>query len=221
MRGQNGVFLASKGGHNDESHNHNDVGTFILFYDEQPVFVDAGVGTYTRKTFSPERYDIWTMQSNYHNLPVINGYPQRAGKQYKSSEVEFDPDQSSFSLDLSKAYPRQAKIEKWTRRYRINQNQQIQITDDFSLKNPEQPNQINFLTALKPVIDDSDNIKIPLNSNSVSLSFNKAKLKPSIKVINIEDRRLEHVWGKRLYQVSFTAKQLTTKDQYKFFISNP
>ena len=39
----------------------------------------AGVGTYTRQTFSSERYTIWTMQSNYHNLPMINGVPQKYG----------------------------------------------------------------------------------------------------------------------------------------------
>ena len=39
-----------------------------------PVIIDAGVGTYTRQTFSSERYTIWTMQSNYHNLPMINGF---------------------------------------------------------------------------------------------------------------------------------------------------
>ncbi|MDE6825395.1 MAG: heparinase II/III-family protein [Paramuribaculum sp.] len=68
-----GLFFASKGGYNDESHNHNDAGTFSLWADNFPILIDAGVGTYTRQTFSSERYNIWTMQSGWHNLPVING----------------------------------------------------------------------------------------------------------------------------------------------------
>ncbi len=47
-----GFYLAAKGGHNDESHNHNDIGNFVVFIDGRPVLVDAGVETYTAKTFS-------------------------------------------------------------------------------------------------------------------------------------------------------------------------
>jgi hypothetical protein len=56
-----GLFLAAKGGHNAESHNHNDMGSFNLYIDQQPIIIDLGVGTYTRQTFSSERYKIWTM----------------------------------------------------------------------------------------------------------------------------------------------------------------
>ncbi|MCH5716166.1 heparinase II/III-family protein [Niabella hibiscisoli] len=82
-------FFAAKGGFNNESHNHNDVGTFSLYVDTIPFFIDAGVGTYTRQTFGRERYSIWTMQSNYHSLPMINGEAQQFGAKYKSSNVSF------------------------------------------------------------------------------------------------------------------------------------
>ena len=82
MKNNNNFFFAAKGGYNNESHNHNDVGTFSLYIDTLPVFIDAGVGTYTRQTFSDERYTIWTMQSDYHNLPMINGMPQKFGAEY-------------------------------------------------------------------------------------------------------------------------------------------
>ena len=38
-------------------------------------------GTYTKQTFGKDRYTIWTMQSNYHNLPMINGVPQKFGQE--------------------------------------------------------------------------------------------------------------------------------------------
>ena len=47
-----GLYLAAKGGHNAESHNHNDVGNFIVYSDGRPLLIDVGVGTYTSKTFS-------------------------------------------------------------------------------------------------------------------------------------------------------------------------
>ena len=82
------AFFAAKGGYNDESHNHNDAGSFSLWVNNMPVIIDAGVGTYTRQTFSSERYTIWTMQSNYHNLPMINGVPQKYGRQYKVRKLK-------------------------------------------------------------------------------------------------------------------------------------
>ena len=66
-----GLFLSAKGGHNDEGHNHNDIGTFVVALDGDPVLVDVGVGEYDRATFGPDRYSIWTMRSAYHNLPQI------------------------------------------------------------------------------------------------------------------------------------------------------
>jgi len=74
-----GLYLAAKGGHNSESHNHNDIGNFIVFANGQPMLIDAGVGTYTAATFGANRYSIWTMQSAYHNLPTVNGIMQQAG----------------------------------------------------------------------------------------------------------------------------------------------
>ena len=50
------LYVACKGGHNGENHNHNDVGTFLLFHRGEPVIVDAGNMVYTAKTFSQERY---------------------------------------------------------------------------------------------------------------------------------------------------------------------
>ncbi len=68
-----GLYLAAKGGHNNESHNHNDVGNFIVYLDGEPLLIDVGVETYTAQTFSSRRYEIWTMQSAWHNLPTHAG----------------------------------------------------------------------------------------------------------------------------------------------------
>ncbi len=74
---EEGFFLACKGGHNAESHNHNDIGSFIVYCDGMPILINPGVEFYTAKTFSAARYEIWTMQSSYHNLPEINGFMQK------------------------------------------------------------------------------------------------------------------------------------------------
>jgi len=50
-RNDKGMFVASHGGHNAESHNHNDVGDFVVYVRGEPVIIDVGSGTYTARTF--------------------------------------------------------------------------------------------------------------------------------------------------------------------------
>ena len=75
-----GLFLSLKGGHNAVSHNHLDVGNFVIFCDGQPIFIDAGVGPYTAKTFNQDRYTIWSMRSEYLTfLPSMELTKTRGG----------------------------------------------------------------------------------------------------------------------------------------------
>ncbi len=113
--------LAAKAGDNADSHNHNDVGSITLYKNKLPYLIDLGVETYTAKTFSPERYEIWTMQSQYHNTVSFvegagaydeNGLKctellgQRDGKEFAASEVyaELSDKEASLSMELSGAY---------------------------------------------------------------------------------------------------------------------
>ena len=38
-------FVAAKGGNNAESHNHNDIGNFIVYQNNQPLVIDLGRDT--------------------------------------------------------------------------------------------------------------------------------------------------------------------------------
>ena len=113
-----GLTVAVKGGHNGEHHNHNDVGSFVVASDGVPVIVDAGRPTYTLQTFGPGRYDIWTMQSGWHNVPVIGGVEQSPGAAFAASDVEaaLDDDAAALALELSGAYPGAAP---WRRAVRL------------------------------------------------------------------------------------------------------
>ena len=146
---RDGLFFAAKGGHNNESHNHNDVGTFLLYADNKPLLIDAGVGTYTKKTFSPERYTIWTMQTNYHNLPLINGYAQQFGREFKATNPQCNAKKSTFSLDIASAYPAEAGIDSYNRQYTLKGKTLI-INDAYRLNEVKADNQLVFHTAVSP-----------------------------------------------------------------------
>ena len=218
LSNKNGMFMATKGGYNDESHNHNDTGTFSLYINTTPILIDAGVGTYTRQTFSSERYSIWTMQSNYHNLPMINGVPQKHGRKYKATEVKANPKAMTFSANIATAYPEEAKVEKWTRSYRLA-GKNLKIEDAFALKETVAPNQINFLTWGKVDTSQAGIVTIEVNGEKAALKYDKNQFDASIETIKLDDPSLSNVWGSEIYRLSLTAKQQQMKGKYTFTVS--
>ena len=177
------AFFAAKGGYNDESHNHNDAGSFSLWVNNMPVIIDAGVGTYTRQTFSSERYTIWTMQSNYHNLPMINGVPQKYGRQYKATEVKAT--KNSFSANIATAYPDEAGVKKWIRSYTMKSDA-LMISDRFELNEIKKENVINFLSWVDISIKEGV-IEISVNGVKGTLKYDTKMFKVKKIVLNLNE----------------------------------
>jgi hypothetical protein len=218
MGNQSGFFLAAKGGYNNESHNHNDVGTFSLYLNNTPMIIDAGVGTYTRQTFSSDRYKIWTMQSDYHNLPKINGYSQSFGGEFRSKNASFDPKKSIFSLDISGAYPTESGIQRWIRSYSLKTNELI-IEDDFKLKEAKAPNQLNFLTWSKPEIESPGMVILIKDGITLKIKYDVSQFNPLVETITIKDSKLSHVWGDQVYRLSLDAKKKQLSAKYKLILT--
>lgn len=211
---QGDVFFAAKGGYNNESHNHNDIGTFIFYGNQQPIFIDAGVGTYNKKTFSNERYDIWTMQSGYHNLPTINGHDQQFGSKYRARDVKFDARNNRFELDIAGAYPEASGVKTWKRSYQLEQ-EELMIREIFAIDRPTKPAVIHFLLAEKPQVTKDEVI---LNHGQYKLLFDAKLFDAAIEEIEQDDPRLGNVWGKAIYRISFTAKKIVNKGTYQFIV---
>ena len=216
LTNNSGWFLATKGGFNNESHNHNDAGTFSLYINNTPMLIDAGVGTYTRQTFSSERYSIWTMQSNYHNLPMINGVPQRFGQEYKATNVVCKEKQRFFSADISTAYPEEAAVNSWIRSYKL-ENKRLVITDKFSLKETKAANQVNFLVWGDIDISKAGKVSIKVGKEHATLEY-PANFKATLETIELPDTRLSNVWGKQIYRIVLIDTQKKLEGSYKFII---
>lgn len=219
MKNKQGFFFAAKGGYNSESHNHNDVGSFSLYVDEMPVLIDAGVGTYTRQTFSNERYSIWTMQSNYHNLPMINGMAQQFGSQYRAKDVVFNAKKSSLTMDISGAYNKEAAVNSWKRSYALSPTEGLIIEDIFHLTDTKAANQVNFMTWAKPDISHAGIVLIEKEGKGIKMNYDAASFDASVETITQTDPRLSKVWGDEIYRVTLTAKEQALKGRYKFIIN--
>lgn len=207
----NGIFFAAKGGNNNESHNHNDVGNFIIYKNNKPFIIDSGSMRYTKDTFSDKRYTIWTNMSEYHNLPKIDGCNQEAGAEYKADDVVVQND--LFSMDISKAYNNK-NIYKWTRSFELWENS-VNVSEDFDFEN-ETEVVLNFLTAVKPEIKDNG---IIFNNDGETLKMDIDTKKYVINVEEIDtltDEKLGASWGACIYRMKLGLMSKGEKISYSF-----
>lgn len=223
-----GLFVAVKGGHNSESHNHNDVGSLVVYTDGKPVLIDAGVEAYTAKTFSSRRYEIWTMQSSYHNLPTINGVQQSPGRNYAARNVTYatDDQTAEITLDIAEAYPEEAGINTWTRTVTLGRGTDITIADACDLKDISGDITFNLLTPCDVALQDDGQIALKTSelsddrvTGAAQIHYDSDKLAASTEEINVEDRRLRGIWGSRLTRIVLKAKNPSQKDNWKLRIT--
>ncbi|WP_243228908.1 heparinase II/III family protein [Microbacterium sp. CIAB417] len=126
--------LVAKGGHNDEPHNHLDVGSFVVGVSGEPLIIDLGSGLYTASSFTDARYEQWFTRSEYHSVPIGAGNTQQGvGPAFRASDVSIGGGEDwSFTLDLATAYPEGA-FTRWTRAFRPNAVG-LEITDEWEAR---------------------------------------------------------------------------------------
>ncbi len=201
-----GLFLAIKGGTNQEPGNHNDVGCIVISKDGKPVIVDPGIGSYDNKYFShTERYMRWFTNASYHSCPTVNGIDQQAGNFYSQNEI-IDTHNRFISMDICKAYPSEAGITSLVRSAKLSDGE-ITLTDDVKLDS-EGDISFHFTCRNKPEIILSGLLDV---GEGVELSFDKSLALEIEKVENkclpYDDLNFEYVWGvKNLWRVKFTVK---------------
>ena len=206
-------YVAMKGGTNGESHNHNDVGSFIVYAPLlqegtgegtllSPLFIDPAVGEYTAKTFSKDRYDVWTMQSGYHNLPQINGIDQKDGKDYAAKVIRHKEGQ--LTLELAGAYPKDAAVKSWQRTVTAMKSG-ISVTEDYVLRDFIAPTRLMFMALTPDALQH--------------LHYDASQLSATVEDISDKlDPLLQHMWGPKMYRVILTVKSTKTTNKIKYTI---
>lgn len=206
-----GLFLAAKGGHNGESHSHNDVGTFIVALDGTPVLIDAGVGVYTRKTFGPDRYDIWTMQSAFHNLPLVDGHQQSPGAPQAARDVEcrIGDRRTSLRMDIAPAYPAEGGIERWMRSVELDRDGagEIVVRDQWDLDHRPAELALHLLSWQAPDASTPGQLRFDTETRPLVVEYGVGKFSPSTEVIEIDDARLAAAWGPSLHRTVLRASE--------------
>lgn len=100
------LSIGVKGGHNNELHNHNDLGSYTLMLDGVEMGGDPGSEVYTKRTFSERRYESKVLNSYGHPVPVVAGQHQGTGRKFEAKVVkaDFADGRDEIIYDLAKGY---------------------------------------------------------------------------------------------------------------------
>lgn len=205
-------FVAAKGGNNAESHNHNDIGNFIVYHNNQPVVIDLGRDTYTSKSFSNQRFELMNCRSAYHNVPIINGLEQKDGRKYRAEKVShvFSEVVSSLSLNLEKAYTDGAHVDKWQRTIALDREfNWVEVTEQYKLDSLQIEkdrlngqvfdNQIILMAYGKPLVQKAG--RILLQGGNVRLEYDAQYLSASVEKVQMTDGIMKTQWKDNIYRI--------------------
>jgi hypothetical protein len=143
-----GLAFAAKAGHNEEPHNHNDVGSFLLAKGDDLLIADLGAGEYVKDYFNENRYSIFCNASLSHSVPIIDGRGQEAGAHCRAHDVEFlrHGGKSVLSMDIAGAYT-VPSLRGLKRRLEIDEGEILALEDAFFFDGPEYEVVERFVTC--------------------------------------------------------------------------
>lgn len=143
--------FAAKAGCNNEPHNHNDLGSFMIVVGDDIPLADFGSAEYTRDTFDEDvRYTMLNQASWGHSVPVIDGRFQCEGEEYRASNVQAL--ENTFSMDISGAYE-SGVVNKLSRIFEIKERCVI-LKDSYEYTKKTRNIRERFVTYTLPVVSD-------------------------------------------------------------------
>ena len=194
--------LGAKAGNNADSHNHNDVGSVTLYKNGAPLLIDVGVETYSKKTFSPQRYEIWTMQSSWHNLPEFEPesaqYQQQPGLEFAARDVAVSDALDAITMDIAPAYGAVPGLGFYRRRVQLSANGlTLQEETDFS-----RTVALTLMSVEKPAVEGGT-----VQFGTLAAAHIKGFARIATEAVPITDPRLRQAWPDTLYRtrICFTG----------------
>jgi hypothetical protein len=182
----NSLVLAAKGGHNQEMHNQNDVGSFIIHMNGESIIPDLGRGRYTLAYFGPTRYEHFVNSSRGHSVPIVNGVEQHVGREYAAAVLEHraGSDIDLLSIDMKDVYPKEADLASLRRTVALHRDPArpwVEVTDTIRFAAGPGTCQ-SVLTTYAQVEIGSSSVLLRGDKGALTVSFDPAAVKPAVVV---------------------------------------
>jgi len=212
-----GLFLAAKAGHNEESHNHNDVGSFMVYHDGKPAIIDVGSATYTAN-YGNE----WIRDSAFHNLlPVIDGAGQQNGMKYAARNVSYTKtqDQIVFSQDFADAYSDESGLTQWERVITHHKGKSIIVSDRYEFAVSPGSVKLPLMLLSAPDVSSAGSISVETGSGKkIVIGYDSEQFEIEVEEISLQDEKLSDRWNEVLYRVFFTVIDPHSTGAHEIFI---
>lgn len=163
------VVLAAKAGHNGVSHNHNDIGSFVLHVDGETLLCDPESGLYDLYRRHGHDQNLFA-NSIGHSVPKIGGTPQSRGASFggKITSCETSDDEKRVVMEIAGAYE-VPRLERLQRTLTLRGGELV-IEDRISFDGKGQRIEEAFVMWSEPVIDRST-ARIPGEGHDVALTI--------------------------------------------------
>ena len=193
------LVLAAKGGHNGEWHNHNDVGQFIVHSRGESLVCDLGAPFYSKQTFSPRRYELLAPRALGHNVPLVCGVEQPAGKEYRARDVQcsIKEDAVTLSMDIAGVYPAEAGLSALTRTLILERgaSECVELTDEVRFSRADGAYQLPLYTEGRFEAAGEGRVRAVGKRGSLTLEFDPKLLAAELEDVRHDDPRLEQQFG--------------------------
>ncbi len=196
--------FAAKGGYNEESHNHNDVGSFLITTKNGMALVDLGAGEYTRQYFQNEhRYGLLVCSSRGHSVPIVNGALQKRGN--VRALVETDG-KDNFSVEFAPVYE-EPSLKRLSRRFSCDEGG-VTLSDTFVFSEMPKSLTERFVSWTEPVLAEGE-----IRVGDVRLCYDSALFTAAV---SSEDYAPKAETLKTAYLIDLVPKALTKEAVYTF-----
>jgi oligo-alginate lyase len=162
----NGIYVGVKGGTPSASHQHMDVGSFIMEANGVRWALDFGLQEYHsleskgidlwNRAQESQRWDVFRYKNTSHNTLTINNQKQLVAGNATIKSISETENNMAVSVDLTSLYEKEAK--KVERKVSLLNQEQVQISDFVTTFDKQIIVRWNMLTQASPVIIDNQTI---------------------------------------------------------------
>ncbi len=145
-----GYAFAAKAGRNNEPHNHNDVGHFVLYAGGRFILDDLGWPEYDKDYFGEKRYENLCASSFGHSVPVLGGAGQERGGSHRGCFLKAG--ENYLRMDISGAYP-EGLCARLIREFKLSERS-VCLSD--RIEGTPFPVRERFVTRIRPVIEKGE-----------------------------------------------------------------
>ena len=220
--GSGSVTVGAKAGHNAESHNHNDVGSFIIHKGKTFFLTDPGAPIYSARTFSPQRYDSIFCNSLGHGVPVINGQLQPKGRQYAGTIQADGLDArgaKTIGIEMANAY-NVPSLESLSRVIELASiGRRVTLSDRFVFTRPPESLEEVFIAVLPAkVAEDGKSVIVQSEIDGI-LRLRIDGTAGTFRVTELTEESKESRAGDLLRRITFRPAKLKPEMTLRFVLT--